>query len=311
MRNCYSIFILLILSWFITSCEEPVDLDLDETSRLIVTSQFSENKALVVYVTESQLVTSNNSTAFVKNASISVFDDNQFIELLEFVNDDNVPYYSSKDLTPEIGKTYTIQVNVPGHDVVTASNSIPIPVPIENVNFSPDINAGNEGDNYSQVEFSVSVSIQDPVEYENYYHIFFYQQRQAYTINSEGDTLYSAIDTDTEVSIALANDNFEVLESKYHRQSFLISDENFNGNLFTLDFNGNFKYDPSKYVLGDFVIELRTVSREYYKYWDYVNAQSSNNNPLNDLFVLDDNIINGAGVFAGYSSSTSNSKLHN
>jgi hypothetical protein len=79
-----------------------------------------------------------------------------------------------------------------------------------------------------------------------------------------------------------------------------------------IDFNGSFSYSPSKHVPGDFLVELRTVSKEYFDYYTSVNTQSgANGGPLDDASVLNDNIINGEGIFVGYSTSVNSSKLQN
>lgn len=307
MRFYQSLIFLLFLTWCLSSCEEPVDLDLDETSRLIVTSHFSQDEDLVVFVTESNTVTSNGPLSFVKNATISVFEGNEFIQVLEFVDGDSESYYTTVDLSPTVGSVYTIQVNVPGRDVITATNYIPEPVDIENVNFVPNFNVDAKGGD-SRVNFTVAVSIQDPAEYENFYHIFFYQEMMRYTIDEMGDTIVSStINTDSKINVEI--DDIGYKAEKYNDRSYLIDDVEFNGELKTMNFSGDFTYDPSTYLLGDFIVELRTVSREYYNYWSFITSQNGSGGPLNDFFVLDDNIINGDGIFAGYSSTSKNTKL--
>ena len=72
-----------------------------------------------------------------------------------------------------------------------------------------------------------------------------------------------------------------------------------------------YDYDPSKYIPGDFVIELRTVSEAYYLYHITLSRQVNTDNPLSEGVVVYDNVENGEGIFAGYSSSFNSFKLSN
>ena len=311
MRFYYPIILSsLFLSIMATSCEEPVDFDLDEETRLVVHSHFSANKALVVYVSETKPVVSKSDFKNVDNASISVFAGQEFIELLEYIDDASQPYYRSQLLTPAVDEVYTIKVNVPGHQPVTATNYIPRPVQIEDVFFEPTID--QHTDDNTVINFNVSVSIQDPEEYDNYYHLFFFQELIPYSVDENGDTLLSSqVYTKTHIDISLTNTDFPA-QKNYDGKSFLIEDTSFNGDLVLIPFVGRYSFNPYDYVPGNFIVELRTVSKEYFYYYSSFNNQNDNQgDPLADYSVIIDNIENGEGIFAGYSTSTKSTKLSN
>jgi hypothetical protein len=226
------------------------------------------------------------------------------------VADNGQPFYKSKQLVPVIGETYTIKVDAPGFKSVTATSSIPDSVPIQSVDFSPNVK-GRGTNNYS-INFKLAVTFSDPLNVQNYYHLVFYQQLIPFTIDVNGDTLLSA-DTILVRPQRIDLDNIsQPLIKHFDNGSFLIKDETFDGKKVTFFLNGDYSLNASQYIPGNFLVELRTVSESYYNYHLSITRQSNpKNGPLSEGVFVDDNIENGEGIFAGYSTSINSSDFGN
>ncbi|HFA49674.1 MAG TPA: DUF4249 domain-containing protein [Bacteroidetes bacterium] len=313
-RNLLSTTSLAFLLIF-ASCEVPVDLDVEDEAKIVVQSYFSENQDLIAYVSKSKLRSEGGNTEYIENASVSLFvgEEHKLTEILTFVPDADPPYYITSDLSPEVGTTYTLSVDVPGFKPITASNKIPIPVPINDIIFDNSTDIINDGD--FEINFDIIVSISDPVEYQNFYHLLFSQEIIPYELSPNGDTIRKqAIIFNSNENLFVRNktrEDYEIFQV-FEYPNFLIEDKNFNGQEITVRFCGNYSFNPTLFVPGEFSIELRTTSKAYY---DHYNSVVHENQPGAgggfDPGAASGNVNNGFGVFAGYSSNLSTQKISN
>ena len=301
--------LFLLPAFLLFSCEDVVDLPVDAKAELVVFSNFSDQNGLEVYVYKSKSILSIEPTEYIKDAVVKVFKSDELLEVLTIVlpsdPEKNPPYYRTSHLVPEFDMEYTIEVNVEGYETISAKNSIPTPVELESVTFDPRVSAGI--DEEVNVDFDVSVSLKDPANIENFYHLKFYQELTPFTVSPMGDTTFGIpyLAFPTEMSEVNENDP----PVKYERdQSYLIKDVQFDGQYITLAFTGAYSFDPSK-TLGRFKIELRTVSKAYYLYHDSLNRQNQNGDQFGNGVVVFNNIDNGLGNFSGFTSKVNFFKL--
>ena len=303
IRN-YILPLVFFCFYFLTSCEKVVEFDFKDQEQLVVFSNFSNQNDLevLVYTTRSRL-SPTDSTRFLTDATVMVFSEGQLLELLELVpgnpEDKSPPYYRSKSLVPQAGKIYSIKVSVPGYDPVTATNSIPESVPIQSVQFSNDMIKGLEEESY--FNFQVGVTIQDPAETVNFYHVIFHQELIPYVVTETGDTIKGNVFFTKPDQLTLGENTPAV--KYFDGKSLLAKDETFNGKEMTFSVQGNYTFNPHQHLPGRFLVELRTVSEAYYYYHTTLTIQhEASENPLSPGVVVFDNIDNGVGIFAGYSS---------
>ncbi len=307
LRN-YFLLLSILSTIGLFSCEEPLELEVNEDARLVVISHFTQEKDLQVYVSKTKSVQDTKDAEFVTNATVMVFTGNELVEILELVSDSGQPFYKSKNLAPIIGETYTIIVSAPGFTSVTATSSIPATVPIQSVDFSPVFKG--RGTNDLSINFKIAVTFSDPVEIRNFYHLVFYQELQSYSLDSNGDTILSPNVTLVRPQRIDLDNASQPLVKHFDNGSFLIKDESFNGSKVTFYLNGDYSLNASQYIPGNFLVELRSVSEAYYNYHLSITRQSNpKNGPLSEGVYVDDNIENGEGIFAGYSTSVNSSDL--
>ncbi len=301
-------FLLTLTTSLLFSCEDVVNLPVDSIPELVVFSNFSDQNGLEVYVYKTRSILSNEPTEYVKNAGVKVLAGEELLEQLHLVvPDESIPYYSTSHFTPEFDKEYTIEVNVEGYETITAKNSVPTPVNLEDVSFEPLVSPG-KGDDV-MVNFYTSVSLRDPAGIENYYHLKFYQELTPFTVVSSNDTIFGATYLAYPTSVDKVDENAPL--TKYDKdQSYLIKDTYFDGQYITFNFNGQYSFNPTETVPGRFLIELRTVSKAYFLYHESLNRQFQNNGSVGgEGDVVFNNIDNGVGNFAGFTSKVNSFKL--
>ena len=305
MRTLFLLSPFLLVAF--VSCVEEVELDLgnDLDVQLIVLSNFSQDGQVEVVVTHTRSVQTSPDAPFhpVLNAEVLLLDNNDsLLQELQFVPAEGevVAYYTSIDFIPIAGKKYTVRVSAPGfEEVVEACGIIPEAVRITNTEFQNTYNGSNPI--RTMIDFEVSVSFADPAEVDNFYHLTFFQELIA------KDGIEKPLMVPLQVRGLAGNFPFIPYAG---RQGALIDDDPFNGQEVTYHFNGNFSFDGTQYMPGQFITELRTVSRAYYDYHVSISRQiNSEDSDLSPGFDLDGNTRGGFGVFAGYSQNTSGSAI--
>lgn len=303
-RHRYLLFILP-LAIALSSCEKEVNLDFSENERLVVFSNFSDKNDLevLVYTTKSSL-SSGKIIHFPTDATVMVYSSGELLEVLELVpgnEESGIPfYYRSKSISPQIGVIYTIRVSVPGYQVVTATNSIPEAVPIQSVQFSNSLS--KEIDDETSINFKAAITISDPPDVANFYHIILYQELIPFQIGESGDTILGSKIYAKPKKLLLDLGTPAVIH--YDGYSLLAKDETFNGRQATFSVEGAYVFNSNVHLPGKFLVELRSVSEAYYYYHSTLTIQQEGGDgPLSPGVVVFDNIDNGVGVFAGYSSS--------
>jgi len=307
MKKILHIAVLLNLFLVVSTCEKELQLNAEEVdSRLAIMCDFSPDEPFVLELSKSKSINSAKlESNIINNADVQICVNNEVIETILPLNsssDANTKYQSTVAL-PEIKQIYTLKVEVDGLEPITATSSIPRAVEISHSSIG-EINSFLTDDNETvSYEVRLGVQMEDPVDETNYYQISFFQevltstpsiqQNEIKVIPSEG---YSLIDDD------LTN-NFNLIDG-----GILFKDLSFNGTTKEFVFQPLFYFKPENLNTTstpiNIIIELRSVSEEYYKYYTSVYRQSSQENtPFSSPTVIYSNIKNGYGIFAGYSKS--------
>ena len=297
--------IFLLLSLFILSastCEEEVDLSINTSSpKLVINSTFSPNHVFEVLVSKTQGIFEENAYQDIEDATVQIYHGDKLIERLSLINAVSPSYYIGNSF-PEAGKNYTIKINTPSLPAIEASNKIPKKVAIASVNVTgvqeknlAIIGPGGENKEYL---FTVKTTINDPEDGRNYYHLNFYIEAIEYHITGTDTTkivlpafgplgLKDPIDSSPAVPFLL--------------EGALIKDQSFNGQRQSFSFNLTYQLDASKELIGNVIVELRSISKEYYLYHSslhrHIQAQKSS---FSEPVIVFNNIENGYGIFSGY-----------
>lgn len=300
MNRILSFFGLMLIA-LAFACERPVDLVIDEPDpELVVISNFTANRNMQVRVSRTQSVLDNGPTPYILNADVRLFEGNQFIQRLELINEPGSrPYYTTRNFTPEIEVEYTIKVEAPGFEPIQAMSKVPTKIDIQSLKVSDYLIEKNpEGD--ALYRFSVTLGFSDPKSENNYYHLNLYQQVYEYMLEGQ-DTIFGNNEFFPIQFNQIIDNNFILA---YFDGGVLFEDTPFDGSIVSYTFPISFNLLAEEEVPGKLVVELRSVSEEYYFYQRSLSLQQENPGaPFAEPVVLYNNIMNGQGIFAGYSAS--------
>ena len=297
-----------MLSVLALSCEKTFDVNSvveERASQLIVVSNFTLDRTLQVYVSASQSIFSDDPAEFIEDAIVELYRNDEYLTQLRFSEEkdkvSNQPFYSAEDFQPQVGIRYTIKVDAPGFETVTAHSQIPTPIKMISSHISDLQFSETLDEKETLVRYNVNVAFEDPSMVTNYYHINLLQQFRAYDI-IENDTLYFQEELRPVVFSNQMNTNYQVA---HIGGGLLLVDEGLDGQTIRLELPVEFKYLPTRNELGKLFIELRAVSKEYYQYFSTISRQDGvSDTPFSDPVIVYDNIDGGQGVFAGFSSSS-------
>lgn len=300
--------ILFGLLSLVLSCEEVFDVNsaIDaRSSELVVVSSFTLDRTLQVYVSASGSILDDAPITYIDNAIVELHRNEEFLTQLSFSEDkdkvSNLPFYSAGDFQPQVGIKYTIKVDAPGFETVTANSQIPTPIKMVSSEISDLQFTEMMGEKETQVRYLVDIAFEDPGQVENYYHINLLQQFREFAI-IESDTLYFREEMRPVVFSNQLNTNFQVA---HVGGGLLLEDEGQDGQTIRITLPVEFSYLPTRDELGKLFIELRAVSKEYYQYFSTISRQDGvSDSPFTDPVIVYDNINGGQGVFAGFSTSS-------
>ncbi len=291
--------VLLVCGLF--SCEQPVDLNIQTPApKLVVISNFTAQSDLRVRVTSSKPVITSGQTDFIYDADVALYQGDRFLQDLRLINDPEDPYYTTAQFYPGPGLEYTIRVSAPGYASVEGKSSIPEQVVISQLQIADlSIQKEAKGSLY-RLNYNVNLGFADREHEKNYYHLTLFQEFFSFE-SIDGDTLLS---NRRERRLRFDPNSGNNLQVVHYDGSILFEDTPFNGRQQTFSLPVEIRYPADREIPGQLVAELRVVTEEYYLFHTSLSRQQQTpDQPYADPVILYNNIKNGHGIFAGYSSS--------
>ncbi|MEA1876655.1 MAG: DUF4249 family protein [Bacteroidota bacterium] len=273
-----------------TSCKELVQDEFPEFSPVPTVNSFIIADSIIklhIYLAE-KLDSIQLST--VDDAEIGLFVNGEFEE---FLNPKGDGWYHSAS-SVKAGSVYNCKVNIEGYEELSCTDSIPLPDSILSIEHI--LNAGKDEEGLSYPALKVSFS--NVSNKSRYYQLI---------INlSKYDTWRSAYLMDI-VDPVLLSEGLPLI---------VFSNEKIETDSYTMTINystgsyGSTNREPTRMHLYPFVIELRSISYDYYLYLRQLYLYEKGRFPefgagTSGVFPLHSNIENGHGIFAGYSKTLS------
>jgi len=290
------LFLLLSISLVYISCEKIIPFEGDvNVPKLVINSIFESDSTFKVHVSSSRSVIDTASFQNIEDAIVTIKDDNG--NIIETLNHIDNGFYSGQTY-PSQNKIYTLEVNHPNYNNISASDSLPSPITINNVD-TLKVEDPINGD-----RLQISMNFDDPENTQNYYLIETYSVNE-YLVIKNSDTTEYELDT-TKQYMVLTDEVFQNGGSPWREQG-LFNDLLFNGQNKTLELEIPYE-DISEIGIGyewsyktkSARVYLHNISKSYYYYRTSLELyQSASGNPFAQPVQVYSNIENGFGVFAG------------
>lgn len=275
----------ILTAAFLVSCELFVEIDVPfEGKQVTVNSFFNPDSLFSVHLSLNRHILDEKPFQNIQNARVILFDGDSPIDTLSYKGQGN---FRSDDCKPEPGKTYSLSVSTPGYKQVHSSSSVPFPSPI--ISAEAYEQAGNQTS-------MVKVRLQDNGAEANYYELFVEGESEYYSFPRDDiDSYRYRIQLKTDDPAVQHDDNDEF------SNSIVFKDVVFNGKEVELIFElsgGGLSYNSA------ILITLRTLSEDGYNYLRTARIQeATSGDPFAQPINVFNNIQNGFGIFAGYSTS--------
>jgi len=225
--------------------------------------------------------------ALIDYAEISAYTDGIFIEKLEYSG--NGIYTSS--FTVEQNRTYRCEISIPGYNKINCTDSIPGTIAVSNIKHIDEAGKDEEGMTYPAIEFTFRNNPDEKRYFEVALRMIVFNHERIADLK----TITDPVILNEGLPIALfSNESIKDYTCTMRLNYFTGGAHSFNGG-------------PLETDLFPLILEVRSVSLNYYKYIKQKYLYEKGRYPefmaaSATAFPLYSNVQGGYGIFAGYCS---------
>lgn len=286
----WQLILLLIIGTALlpqTSCKELVQDEFPDFSPIPTVNSFIIADSIIKLNISLADKLDSLPLSTVDNADVELFIDGEFEELLQSKGNG---WYNS-ETKAKAGSVYDCKVRIEGYDEVNCSETIPIADSILSIEHI--LNAGKDEEGLSYPALKVHFS-NDPNS-KRYFQLIIHIHYHDYWRTGYMKDIVDPV---------LLSEGLPLL---------VFSNEKMEGDSYTMTINystgssgGSINGGPRQMRLYPFIIELRSISNNYYHYLRQLYLYEKGRYPefgmgTSGVFPLHSNVENGHGIFAGYS----------
>ncbi|MFZ5999812.1 MAG: DUF4249 domain-containing protein [Bacteroidota bacterium] len=287
MKTPLPIFSVLFLLG--AACETVVDIDIPfDKQMLVINSLPNPDSVWNVQVTLSRHVLDNTTHLMLPPMGVVKIVDQETEQVVDQLTQvANEPKMYRGTTKPSLGKTYRVQVDIPGYDRAEAIGYVPIVTPIESVETEQ---AHSDGSTYTRIK----ITFTDPPG-ESFYSVSL-ASSYFYIINMK-DTVWN------EYPIYIERDDAGLEEQGISGPEVLIDDTFFDGKKHTISVRLNGGWGGQTPLGPNSRLVFSSLGASFYKYKVTTNLQNAaRDNPFAQPVQVFSNVKNGVGIFDGLSS---------
>ncbi len=265
--------ITILLTVAIAACTKEITLNLPVAeSKLVINGELNTEDDIKVQVSRSLDILTNDSTYYLDNAIVELFEDGNSKGLLTYFQQNYI-----SNVKPKEGKSYKIVAKRNGFPMATANVVIPSQI-VSSSKYIPNVGLDKDGFPYGQLE----VKLTDNGAVRNYYQfsIRYYDSSilkwTSYIITSEDPVFLN--------------------NTKKDDGSYLFSDATFSGQTKTLKFDIQSGITLSNIT---FEVSVKTFIEEYYRYLEQIADFQENGYNSSTAVIMRTNVTNGLGMVGG------------
>ena len=287
MKKNKAIFVVFIL-FILSSCEEKFTqvrtFDFPEhEENLAVTNVTRSGQFPILYISHSKGIDDNTPFKEIENATVNFYRDEELRFQYQHFNDGryvpDIVVSESLDDTIKIGHTYTLEVSSDEYEKTTASQRLPLPPNVTNMEFTVDGTVNEYGDKLDLLEIEIS----DPGSESNFYTV----ELSAIGLNQNGE----------DQTIGVYYESQDLLLDYGYRYQY-IPDITFNGNKYIIRLGIWPDWKSYFSSIDQLVARLSTVSKDYYLFdiSKELNEEAMYN-PFVEPVLIHSNFSKGYGIF--------------
>lgn len=304
----FRILIALALIASAGSCTKFIDFEgEDATPRLVVNGAFQPDSVFEIELSNSLGFIDISQIQPRTNGSAAVYDDNgSFVDSLLHIGEGK---YRS-NVTASAGNTYTVRASSGAFEEVSATDYLPVIVPINSWDTASTASSDPFFDNSG---LDIFFTLSDPSGSENFYMVEVFQSAGYYIDYvmdpSTGEFVQDTIYLDFAPQRLFLSTTDQVLLSEadgfadggeLYGSTFFFSDRLFNGN--TRRFQLRLDYYSG---IANLEIRLTSASQSYWRYRRTIDRYDySTDDPFSEPVQIFTNIEGGLGIWAGFSTSS-------
>lgn len=327
----FLVHLFMLVVHILFSCE-PAEIKVSSNpDKLVLDGIFYSDSVMQISLTKNLAIDFNqvNFDIQIEDAEVLVYSKDERVDQLAYINPDENPekyedigfaslYRSKSNFIPEVGKEYKIVINAKSFSEIIAYTQIPKKVEILKTDYTWQPVVVRVNKNYSDLGVPFSITFQDSPSTEDYYKIVCFRA-------ADFDITTTANDEVTHESGKWLNDegimqkaslDHDITESySPFQKKILISDKLFDGELYTLDFYLEFFSDEQTipgldifddhrkgYLKDSLFVTIQHITEAQYLYEITSDQQTlAFDDPFSEPVLIQSNVENGLGVFAGYS----------
>jgi hypothetical protein len=296
------LFSLMILTLSLTSCNDffiqELEIPRQELDNQLVVHSFISDIDTSLHFKISKNFgldeTFPEMDSSINDATIKLFRQGELV--YEVMQNENGDYTQAlnQGLIPDYD--YKIEVQHPDYDLAFAETKMPPLVMPESVTFKK--NFGFPGPNGDEKQNAIEIVFNDPADQVNYYEI------QVHKILVESKEII--VFGDTTLIVKTYPDRYFSIDSNFEQgvSGFLLSDQNFNGEKYTIDFLLVSDQEIEVIPVDALKITWNCISKDHYEYSKSLlqYQRTSGFGLFSDPIAVYSNIQNGLGIFSARSS---------
>ncbi len=305
MKN--TLYIISILFVVLTACEKELKINTTkEENKIVINSIINTDSVFTAEVTKTFSPYNNINVEELKDAEVTVFENDIFIEKLTYnkFSYDSLGKFRGTFI-PQLNKQYKIEVTTQNSDLAQAKTSIPEKVTISNTQ-AIEVKWGE--DNLTSRRFNFSFTLNDLEGEDYYYLIIAFPVFKIDTINHDTSFLefqYCEIETGDLPQSQLYLRNGLVFNDKaFNTTNHIVSGS---ATTYADAFSENTNYyswderEKVYYVnFNKIYIYLQHLNKELYQFYSSHAKMLKNQDDLySEPVPVYSNIENGYGIFAG------------
>jgi len=310
LNNLSKPLYILLLLLTLASCREDFDLGSsgDQPENLSFVSEISPSSPVIADLAKTISLIGEQSDIDISNTEINFrgTDLPTLFTKVIFRPDEGDFILRNTDFRISPGETYEIEAWLPGTDIDTirAITHVPEPMGLSNVSIS-DVRQIERGDDESDFEFELSMTIERPTVQPAYFQIVPFRLKSTQRIDQSGQSRITHTNQTEELQVVSVRAGRSAISTLTHRSGIYVDYARLADEEIVITVRTKNPLINAEEVLRILNIEVNSLSEELFNYHLSLSQQLINSS--SDFFRPSSNftnVENGVGVLGSFSTKT-------